>query len=53
MMKPIPYIFIAVAVVISILFDIPSLYLVVKPLLMPTLLLYFLSESRGCFPDDG
>ena len=47
MMKPIPYIFIAVVVVISILFDIPSLYQVAKPLLMVTLLLYFLSESKG------
>ena len=47
MMKPIPYIFIAVAVVISILFDIPSLYQVAKPLLMVTLLLYFLAESKG------
>ena len=46
-MKPIPYIFIAVVVVISILFDIPSLYQVAKPLLMVTLLLYFLSESKG------
>lgn len=37
----------AIAVLAGILFDAPLLYTVAKPLLMLTLLLYFLSESKG------
>ena len=39
----------AAAVLFAILFNIPGLYLVAKPLLMITLLVYFLSASKG-FP---
>lgn len=39
--------FVAMAVVIGILFDIPKLYAVAKPLLMITLLLHFVSASKG------
>jgi uncharacterized membrane protein YhhN len=38
---------VAIAVVIAIVFDLPRLYLVAKPLLMITLLLHFISASRG------
>ena len=39
--------FVAIAVVIATLFDIPALYMVAKPLLMITLLLHFVSASKG------
>ena len=39
--------FVAMAVVIGILLDIPKLYVVAKPMLMITLLLHFVSASKG------
>ena len=44
---PIPYVITAAAVLIAILSGIPLLYLIAKPLLMITLLAYFLSASKG------
>jgi len=45
--SPILYMITAAAVLIAILFKVPTLYLVAKPLLMVTLLIYFLSASKG------
>jgi len=45
--SPILYAITAAAVLIAILFKVPMLYLVAKPLLMITLLTYFLSASKG------
>ena len=45
--SPILYVITAAAVLIAILFNVPMLYLVAKPLLMITLLTYFLSASKG------
>lgn len=45
--SPILYAITATAVLIAILFKVPMLYLVAKPLLMITLLTYFLSSSKG------
>ncbi len=49
-MKPdwrILYAISAVAVLAGLLLDLPSLYIVAKPLLMITLLLYFVFASKG------
>ncbi len=49
-MKPdwrIIYAFSAVAVLAGLLLDLPSLYIAAKPLLMVTLLLYFVFASKG------
>ena len=37
----------AAAVILAIVFNAPAMYMIAKPLLMVTLLLYFLSESKG------
>lgn len=44
---PIPYAIAVAAVLVAILFKIPALYMLSKPLLMITLLVYFLSASAG------
>jgi len=41
------YAIVSLAVFVAILFEQPTLYLAVKPLLMITLLLYFISASKG------